>query len=117
MAEVLFELYLRERGKEGAPKKVLLAFDSTDDPTHGDQEGSYYHGYYGEHIYHPLLVFDGQSGHLISAILRAGNTHASRSAVAILERIVARLRRQWPEVEIEIRADAGFAVPALLRVL
>ena len=35
-----------------------MDFDATDDPTHGDQEESYYHGYFEEHIYHPLLVFD-----------------------------------------------------------
>jgi Transposase DDE domain group 1 len=113
MAEALFELYLGERGKEGVPEKILLDFDSTDDPTHGDQEGSYYHGYYGQHMYHPLLVFDGESGHLICALLRAGNTHGSNSAVALLKRIVGRLRNRWPEVHIELRADAGFAVPAL----
>lgn len=45
IAEVLFELYLKERGKDGAPQKILLDFDSTDDPVHGDQEGSFYHGY------------------------------------------------------------------------
>jgi DDE family transposase len=90
-----------------------LDFDATDDPTHGEQEGSYYPGYYQQHMYHPLLVFDGESGHLIGALLRAGNTHASNSAVAFLERIATRLRQRWPEVEIEIRADAGFAVPAL----
>jgi hypothetical protein len=33
--------------------------------------------------------------------------------VALLKRIVGRLRNRWPEVEIELRADAGFAVPAL----
>jgi hypothetical protein len=92
---------------------VLLDLDSTADPTHGDQEGSYYHGYYREHIYHPLLVFDGESGHLICALLRYGNTHASNSSVAILKRSVSRLRGRWPEAEIEIRADAGFAVAAL----
>jgi Transposase DDE domain group 1 len=113
MAEALFELYLGERGKEGVPEKILLDFDSTDDPTHGDQEGSYYHGYYGQHMYHPLLVFDGESGHLVTALLRAGNTHGSNSAVALLKRIVGRLRNRWAEVEIELRADAGFAVPAL----
>jgi Transposase DDE domain group 1 len=115
MAEAIFELYLKERGKDGAavPKKVLLDFDSTDDPTHGEQEGSYYHGYYEQHIYHPLLVFDGHTGHLITALLRRGNTHASYSAVALLKRICARLRQRWPEVHIELRADAGFAVPAL----
>jgi hypothetical protein len=113
IAETIFELYLRRRSKSGAPEKVLLDFDSTDDPTHGEQEGSYYHGYYEQHMYHPLLVFDGESGQLISALLRAGNTHASRAAVALLRRIVARLRRRWPGVKIELRADAGFAVPAI----
>jgi Transposase DDE domain group 1 len=111
MAEALLELYLGEQGKDGAPKKVLLDFDATDDPTHGEQEESYYHGYYEEHIYHPLVVFDGDTGQLITAVLRAGNTHASRSAVALLKRIASRLREAWPEVEIELRADAGFAVP------
>ncbi len=40
IAETLLELYLRERGKDGAPKKVLLDFDATDDPTHGEREES-----------------------------------------------------------------------------
>ncbi|MBA2713758.1 MAG: IS1380 family transposase [Rubrobacteraceae bacterium] len=113
IAEALFELYLRERGKDGAPRKVLLDFDATDDPVHGGQEGSYYHGYYRQHMYHPLLVFDGETGHLVCALLRAGNTHASNSSVALMGRIVSRLRGEWPEVALEIRADAGFAVPAL----
>lgn len=113
IAQALLGLYLKERGKDGAPKKVLLDFDATADPTHGDQEGSYYHGYYEQHIYHPLVVFDGESGHLIGALLRRGNTHSSNSSVALLRRIVGSLRERWPEVAIELRADAGFAVPAL----
>ena len=64
-------------------------------------------------MYHPLLVFDGETGQLITAILRPGNTHASRGAAGILRRIVERLRAAWPGVEIELRADAGFAVPAM----
>ena len=113
IAEALGELYIASRGKDGAPKKILLDFDATDDPTHGDQEQSYYHGYFREYIYHPLLVFDGDTGQLITAVLRAGNTHASRSTVAILRRIVGQLRSSWPDVEVELRADAGFAVPAV----
>ncbi len=114
MAEALGELYVRERGKNGAPWRVLLDFDATDDPAHGDQEGAYYHGYYQEHILHPLLVFDGDTGQLITALLRCGNTHASRGALSILKRIVRKLREAWgPDVRIEIRADAGFAVPEI----
>jgi hypothetical protein len=113
VAKALSELYVRERSKDGAPKKVLLDFDATDDPTHGDQEESYYHGYFEEHIYHPLLVFDGQTGQLITALLRAGNTHASRATVSILKRVVGLLRAAWPGVLVELRADAGFAVPEI----
>jgi len=36
IAEVLFELYLRQREKDGAPDKVLLDFDASADPTHGE---------------------------------------------------------------------------------
>ncbi len=113
IARALGELYVRERAKDGAPERVLLDLDSTEDPTHGDQEGSYYHGYYGQHMYHPLLVFDGGTGQLVSALLRPGNTHAGRGAVAVLKRAVGRLREAWPRAEIEIRADAGFALPAV----
>jgi len=114
IAEALGELYLRERSKGGVPSRILLDFDATDDPAHGDQEGAYYHGYYQEHILHPLLVFDGDTGQLITALLRYGNTHASRGALSILKRLVRRLREAWGEdVHIEIRADAGFAVPEI----
>jgi hypothetical protein len=113
IVEAIFELYLRQRGKGGAPEKMLVDFDSTEDLIHGEQEGSYYHGYYEQHMYHPLLVFDGESGQLITALLRAGNTHASRATVALLGRTVARLRPRWPGVKIELRADAGVAVPAV----
>jgi Transposase DDE domain group 1 len=94
MAEAIFELHLTEREEGGAPEMVLLDFDSTDDPTHGEQEGSFYHAYFEQHIYHPLLVFDGETGQLICTLLRAGNTHSSRSAVALSKRIVACLRNR-----------------------
>lgn len=114
MAEALGELYVRERGKAGAPSRVLVDFDATDDPAHGEQEGAYYHGYYQERILHPLLVFDGDTGQLITTLLRAGNTHASRGALSVLRRIVRRLREAWGQgLHIEIRADAGFAVPEI----
>ncbi len=113
IARSLLELYVCERGKDGAPGRILLDLDATDDPTHGEQEGSFYHGYYRERMYHPLLVFDGRTNQLITAVLRRGNTHASCDALAVLKRIVGRLREAWPGVGIEIRADAGFAVPTI----
>lgn len=113
LAEALGEVYLRERERAGAPTRIVLDLDSTDDPTHGEQEGSAYHGYYRQHMYHPLLVFDGDTNQLVAAVLRRGNAHASRGVVGILRRVVRALRRRWPDVTIELRADSGFAIPAL----
>ena len=106
-------IYLRERERVGRPTRILLDLDATDDPTHGAQEGTAYHGYFGQHMYHPLLVFDGDTDQLITAVLRPGNVHASHGIVAILRRIVRAIRGRWRGVAIELRADSGFAIPAL----
>ena len=115
MAEALLEIYVRRRGLlGGAPQRVLLDFDSTDDPAHGEQEeGVAYHGYFGQHQYHPLLVFDGDTGQIVTTVLRAGNAHAGAGALSVLKRLVRRLKEEWPKAKIEIRADAGFALPAV----
>jgi hypothetical protein len=113
LAVALGELYLRERERDGVPTHIVLDLDGTDDPTHGAQEGSAYHGYYRQHMYHPLLVFDGETHQLITAVLRPGNTHGSTGVVAVLKRVVRALRERWPKVTIEIRMDSGGAVPAV----
>jgi hypothetical protein len=113
LAVALGELYLRQRERDGIPTHIILDLDGTDDPTHGAQEGSAYHGYYRQHMYHPLLVFDGETGHLITAVLRPGNTHGSAGVKAVLKRVVRAVRERWPEVSIELRMDSGGAVPAI----
>ena len=113
LAEALGAVYLAEREREGVPTHIVLDLDSTDDPTHGKQEGSAYHGYYRQPMDHPLLVFDGERGQFITAILRPGTAHAGHGALAILRRLVRRLRARWPGVRIEVRADAGFAKPEI----
>jgi hypothetical protein len=82
LAVALLEVYLRERGRAGAPARILLDLDGTDDPTHGAREGTAYHGYFGQHMYHPLPIFDGDTDQLITAVLRPGNAHASRGGLS-----------------------------------
>jgi hypothetical protein len=113
LATRLAELYLRERGRAGVPARIVLDLDGTADPAHGEQEGVAYHGYYRQHMYHPLLVFDGETGHLITAVLRPGNVHGSRFVVLVLRRLLRLLRAVWPAVPVELRADSGFATPRL----
>lgn len=113
LAAALVEQYLTERGRAGRPCRILLDLDGTADPAHGEQEGVRYHAYYRQHMYHPLLVFDGDTGQLITAVLRPGNVHGSRFVVLVLRRLLRRLRQQWPDIVVELRADSGFAVPRL----
>jgi hypothetical protein len=67
--------------------------DATDDRTHGKQQLSFFQGYYEEHMYHPLLVFDGDSGFPLAAVLRPGNTHAAHGALAVLQRLIRKLKK------------------------
>src|ERR687884_512850 len=113
LAVALVEFYLRERERDGVPQRILLDLDGTDDPTYGAQEGTAYHAYYGQHMYHPLLIFDGDTKQLILAVLRPGNVHVSRGVVPILKRLLPVLMQRWPGVQIIVRADRGFAIPAL----
>jgi len=113
LALALGAIYLRERERDGLPTHIVLDVDGTDDPTHGQQEGSAYHGYYRQHMLHPLLIFDGETHQLITAVLRHGNTHGSAGVVAVLKRVVRALRARWPQVTIELRMDSGGAVPAI----
>lgn len=113
LAEALGACYLAERARIGSPTHLVLELDGTDDPTYGEQEQTAYHGYFGQHQYFPLLVFDGETDQLITAVLRPGAVHASRGVVPILTRIVRAIRARWPRVTLEVRADCGFAVPAL----
>ena len=113
VAQALGAIYLRERERDGIPTHLVLDLDGTDDPTHGEQEGTAYHGYYGQYQYFPLLIFDGQTDQLITAVLRPGTVHASYGVVPVLKRIVTAARVRWPGVTLEIRADSGFAIPAL----
>jgi hypothetical protein len=94
------------RAHREAPDRIILDFDATDDPLHGDQEGSFFNGYYDCYCYMPLYVFCGD--HLLCARLRPSNIDGSLGAEAELERMVAQIREQWPDVQIILRGDSGF---------
>jgi hypothetical protein len=95
------------------PQEVVLDLDATDDPVHGNQEGRFFHGYYGHYCYLPLYVFCGDF--LLGARLRPSNIDASAGSREELERIVGQIRQAWPEVKITLRGDAGFCREELMR--
>jgi hypothetical protein len=105
------------RSFTAAPEVIILDIDSTDDPTPGQPQLSFFHGYYAQHMYPPLLIFDGERGQLVSAVRRPGNAHAARGAMGVLRRSIRRLKPRFPHVPIVVRGDSAFAVPRVVRRL
>jgi len=98
------------------PQRIILDFDGTDDPTHGQQQLTGFNGHYDEHCYLPLIVtarIDDGPDELLVAMLRPGKIHAAENALPVLKRLVAKLRERWPEVKIVFRADNGFGKPEI----
>ena len=88
------------------PQEIVLDVDATDDPLHGQQEGSFFHGYYGHYCYLPLYIFCGEQ--LLCARLRTADQDGAAGTIEELKFIVERIRAQWPGVRIILRGDSGF---------
>src|SRR5207244_3752349 len=94
------------------PKRFVIDLDATHDPIHGEQEGRHFHGYYDCYCYLPLYIFAGR--HLLAAKLRTADKDAADGAKEEVARIIAQIRESWPQVEIILRADSGFARAELM---
>ena len=55
---LLVEVFVEAHSQE--PAEIILDIDATDTPLHGQQEGRFFHGYYGHYCYLPLYIFSGQ---------------------------------------------------------
>ena len=88
------------------PTEIVLDLDATDDPIHGEQEGRFFHGFYGHYCYLPLYVFCGEF--LLGATLHTADVAPGKRAVEELERIISQIQARWPDVRIVVRGDSGF---------
>jgi hypothetical protein len=104
MHEVIIEQFIASF--ESPPDELILDFDATDDPVHGQQEGRFFHGYYDHYCFLPLYVFCGDQ--LLVSYLRPSKIDGAKHAWAILALLVKRLRQAWPGVRIIFRGDSGF---------
>jgi DDE family transposase len=96
------------------PDSIILDMDSSESPTHGEQEGSVWNGHFGCTCYHPLFLFN-QCGDLERSLLRPGNVHSSEDWRLVLEPVIARYRERG--VDVYFRADAAFAKPQVYEFL
>ena len=107
---MLVKVFLAAHGEP--PPEIVLDLDAPDDPVHGNQEGRFFHGYYGHYCYLPLYLFCGE--HLLGARLRPSNIDASAGCLEEVQRVVTAIRQTWPEVPITLRGDSGFCREELM---
>lgn len=114
MRNLFVERFIEQHKR--VPEEILLDIDGWDAPTHGNQQLSFFHGYYDQHIYYPVLINEAKSGYPLVLQLRAGNSHAGKGVAGILRWLFRRLKQAWSDVKIILRGDGGFSLPEVIKV-
>ncbi len=96
------------------PSVIILDPDDTNSNTYGGQQLTLYNDYYGEYCYMPLHIYEGQSGKLISTILKPGRRSKTADVFSILQRIITHLRKVWKNTMIIVRGDGHFCSKELM---
>jgi hypothetical protein len=98
------------------PRRLTFDLDAVDDPAHGHQQLTFWHGYYDQNQYLPLFVTCPDNDQFVMLSLRPGHVHAALGADDDLAYLVGRLRRVWPDVVLAVRGDSAFGIPRMYAV-
>lgn len=109
--ELLVDTFLESFAQP--PEEIILDYDATDDPAHGNQEQNYFNGFYDGYCFLPLYVFCGDQ--ILVSYLRPSSLGAAHHAGAVTKLLVKKIRAKWPQVKIILRGDSGFARERLMR--
>jgi hypothetical protein len=123
MTEALADRVIERHRKRlhGRARRITIDLDPTDDPTHGQQEFTFFNRHYHSYCYLPMVCFltfnEEAEQYLVAAVLRPGNVPGSAGAIGILRRLIERLSNVFPKARILVRLDGGFASPKVLDFL
>ena len=95
------------------PRYLTLDIDPFDDPTHGTQQLSFFHGYYEQYQYLPRVITCAENDMALTVCLLHGTAHATLGAQDDLAYVMGRLRQAWPDVQIHLRGDSGLGTPTM----
>ncbi len=119
LADTVIEHHRRRL--HGRATRITIDLDPTDDPTHGQQEFTFFNGHYDTWCYLPLVATvtfnDEAEQFAVAAVLRPGNAPASRGAIGLLRRLFTKLRAAFPDATLRVRLDGGFAGPTMFDFL
>lgn len=114
LRDVLIDQYIASF--DAPPTRLTFDIDPFDDPTHGSQQLTFFHGYYGQYQYLPRVITCAETDQVVMICLLFGTAHPALGADDDIAYLVNRLRREWPDIDIELRGDSGFAVPKMYEV-
>src|SRR4030088_2479450 len=105
----------------GRARRITIDMDPTDDPTHGQQQFTFFNRHYDSYCYLPMVCFltfnEEAEQYLVAAVLRPGNATGSVGALGILSRLIDRVSNAFPKARIRGGLDGGFASPKVLDFL
>jgi hypothetical protein len=96
-----------------APRHLTIDLDAVDATAHGEQQLTFWHGYYDQNQYYPLLITNAETDQVVMASLRHGSAHGALGTADDLEYLVNGVRQRWPDVVIHVRGDCTFGIPLL----
>ena len=123
MTEALADGVIERHRKRlhGRARRITIDLDPTDDPTHGQQQFTFFNRHYGSYCYLPMVCFltfnEEAEQYLVAAVLRRGNATGSVGALGILRRLIARVSDAFPKAKLRVRLDGGFTSPEVLDFL
>ncbi len=97
--------------------QFVMDLDSSGFTAYGNQYGANFNSHYQEWGFRPLFCFDGLTGDCLKAELRAGNVYTSRQVVRFVGPLLKRYEAWVSNPLIVLRADSGFAVPELFKLV
>jgi hypothetical protein len=104
-------------GFASPPKSLILDLDHSEDACYGQQPLAFYNHHYGSTCYLPLMIFDGQSGALVAAVLRPGKRPFGDENAMIMRRVLKLIRHHFPDTHILVRGDGHFSGPELMGLI
>ncbi len=99
------------------PARIVLDIDDTADTVHGGQQLALFNAHYDDYCFQPIHIFEAATGKPVLSLLRPGKRPSGEEAASILRHVIARIRRNWPQVEITVRGDGHYGTPEVMELL
>lgn len=98
------------------PLHLTFDIDTYDDPTHGAQQLTFFHGYYEQYQYLARAITCAESDQVVMTCLLHGTASPTLGAADDVAYLVSRVRERFPDVKLSFRGDSGFGKPEMYAV-